>query len=63
MSRQRGVIGQGGHENIDGGDMEWNGRHMLGGERRRCDSGRGTGVWECDWRKGVGESVGGMRRR
>jgi hypothetical protein len=23
MWRQRGVIGQGGHDNIDGGDMEW----------------------------------------
>jgi hypothetical protein len=55
------VIGQGGYMKISL-EVTWrgNGRHMSGGERRRCDNRRGINAQECEWMIGVSESAGGM---
>jgi hypothetical protein len=45
MQRQRGVIGQGRHDNMMEVTWSISGGNMSGGVRERCDSIKGTCAW------------------
>jgi hypothetical protein len=46
-------------------EVTWSmsGGHMSRGDRGKCDSGRGTDAWECEWKIDVGRSTGDIGRR